>query len=183
MTIGSTALVVNGLKKSMDASPAIHDGYTYLPVRFVSENLDAEVSYRSGGDMLIVSGVQGNVIVDQEIAAVAISKEQAVKTVKDASSKAFQEVKADFDNRQMDPGERVSIETGYKACEKNLAETKAIDEISRYYIIQGTATFLFDRYTGAFYIKGGDGASDWVVKYDPAAKDINGYFVRGYFAG
>jgi hypothetical protein len=99
------------------------------------------------------------------------------------SNKVFQEIKADFDSDQMDPGARVSIESGYRTYEKNLAETKVIGEISRYFIIRGETAFLFDRYTGAFYIKGADGASNWVVKYDPAAKDMNGYFVRGYFAG
>ncbi|MDR1536657.1 MAG: copper amine oxidase N-terminal domain-containing protein [Clostridiales bacterium] len=80
MTIGSTVLIVNGLKKSMDASPAIYNGRTYLPVRFASENLDVAVSCHSGGDVMIVAGVQGNVFVNQKITAVAIAKEQAVKT-------------------------------------------------------------------------------------------------------
>ncbi len=43
MTVGDTALYINGEKIEMDVAPFIEDGTTLVPVRAVSESLDAEV--------------------------------------------------------------------------------------------------------------------------------------------
>lgn len=45
MTVGETALYVNGEKIEMDTAPFIEDGTTLVPVRAVSESLDAEVTW------------------------------------------------------------------------------------------------------------------------------------------
>ena len=186
MTIGSTAVKINGQSKILDAAPNIYNDYTYLPVRFVSENLGADVAYNEESKgSVIVSGVQGNVLVDQPYTNLkAISKADAVTQIKEISNKQYEKVKKSLDSQKMEPDQRVSIENGYRIIEENIKKTKVIDEISRYYVVEGVVNrFLFDKYTGALYLKGGDGASDWIIKYSPNPDFESNMFFRGYFAG
>jgi cytochrome c-type biogenesis protein CcmE len=43
--IGKTFALVNGVKIKLDSPPFIQNGRTYIPLRFISENLDATVGY------------------------------------------------------------------------------------------------------------------------------------------
>ena len=186
MTIGSTTVKINGQTKTLDAAPNIYNDYTYLPVRFVSENLGAKVAYNEEQNAsVIVSGVQGNVMVDQPYTNIkSISKTDAVSQIKDISNKQYEKVKKALDSQKMEPDQRVSIENGYRIIEENIKNTKVIDEVSRYYVVEGVVNrFLFDKYTGALYLKGGDGASDWIIKYSPNPDFDSNMFFRGYFAG
>jgi hypothetical protein len=45
LTIGKTFALVNGEKVELDVAPFISNGRTYIPLRFVSENLDASVEF------------------------------------------------------------------------------------------------------------------------------------------
>jgi len=46
--IGKPYALVNGVKVALDAPPFIQNGRTFIPLRFVSENLDASVEYDAG---------------------------------------------------------------------------------------------------------------------------------------
>jgi hypothetical protein len=56
LTIGSTTVQVNGEKQTVDCAPEIlAPGRTFVPLRFISETLEAEVTYDpSNGQVLIV---------------------------------------------------------------------------------------------------------------------------------
>jgi micrococcal nuclease len=55
MTIGSSEIYVNGLGgKFMDVAPFIRDNRTWVPVRFVSENLGAEVSWNQDDKVVTI---------------------------------------------------------------------------------------------------------------------------------
>ena len=45
MHIGNSEIIVNGVERVMDVAPFIRESRTWVPVRFVSENLGAEVSW------------------------------------------------------------------------------------------------------------------------------------------
>ena len=45
ITIDSNKAIVNGLTQTLDAPAFVENGRTYLPVRFVSENLGAKVGW------------------------------------------------------------------------------------------------------------------------------------------
>lgn len=45
--IGKTYALVNGVKVTLDAPPFIQNGRTFVPLRFISENFDATVSYEA----------------------------------------------------------------------------------------------------------------------------------------
>lgn len=181
MVIGSTTAKVNGIPKILDVAPIIYDDYSYLPVRFVAENLGANVSYNEGVKAtLLVNGVQGNVIVDQPYTGLkTISKTDAVSRIINISNKQYEKLREVMDSKQMEPGERFTVEIGYRAIERNIKNTKVIGEVSRYYVVEGVVyRFFFDKYTGTLYLQGGDSASNWIVENSPDA-----FFFRGYFAG
>lgn len=45
LTIGSNVMVVDGKKVYMDCAPFIHDSRTFVPIRWVAENLGAQVGW------------------------------------------------------------------------------------------------------------------------------------------
>ncbi|MGL4450467.1 MAG: stalk domain-containing protein, partial [Sarcina sp.] len=47
LTLGSNIAYVDGVKKTMSAIPIVKNNVTFVPVRFIAENLDARVSYDS----------------------------------------------------------------------------------------------------------------------------------------
>ncbi len=54
MTIGSTALTVNGQGQTMDVAPVINGGRTYLPARWVAENLGYSVDWDATNKIVII---------------------------------------------------------------------------------------------------------------------------------
>jgi len=52
LTIGSNKAVVNGKAKELDVAAQIISGRTIIPLRFVSENLEAKVDYYSDSKMI-----------------------------------------------------------------------------------------------------------------------------------
>ena len=56
LTIGSTAVQVNGEKQIIDCAPAIlPPGRTFVPLRFVSETLETEVVFDSSNSQIIIT--------------------------------------------------------------------------------------------------------------------------------
>lgn len=43
--VNKTDIVINGVKSKMDVSPAVRNGRTYVPVRFIAENLNSKVDW------------------------------------------------------------------------------------------------------------------------------------------
>lgn len=66
-TVGERVIEVNGNRITMDVAPMIIDGRTLVPVRFVSEALDAEVDwYTAGRTVFITSPLGGDIVSDEE---------------------------------------------------------------------------------------------------------------------
>lgn len=59
VTVGSTKAYVNGVPVEMDAAPFIQDGTTMVPLRFVSENLEAQVTWDNAARRVVVNTVPG----------------------------------------------------------------------------------------------------------------------------
>ncbi len=54
LTIGSKTALVGGTKVELQAAPFVQGGTTYVPLRFIAENLDKEVGYvQKNNDLLI----------------------------------------------------------------------------------------------------------------------------------
>jgi hypothetical protein len=54
ITIGSRIAYVNGQQRTLDVSPVVVSGRTFVPIRFVSENLGANVKWESTARKVII---------------------------------------------------------------------------------------------------------------------------------
>ncbi|MDR1000925.1 MAG: copper amine oxidase N-terminal domain-containing protein [Clostridiales bacterium] len=178
MTIGSKTVRVNGQSRTIDVAPNIYNDYTYLPVRFVSENLGANVSWNTERDNMLVQQAQGNVFVDQYDSALpARSKEEAANRVKAAMNQNFLFFKAEADN---EPYPYFDLPAIYQQIQNNIDNTKVVGEVSRYYVIDSVQRFYCDKYSSEIFYAGsfGGGAS-WVSLYLYGDFWV---FAKGYFA-
>jgi uncharacterized protein YjdB len=55
MVIGNRDITVNGVRKTMDVAPYIENSRTFLPIRFVSENLGASVEWINESRQVVVT--------------------------------------------------------------------------------------------------------------------------------
>jgi len=60
LKIGSRAATVNGIKHTLDAAPRIQDARTLVPLRFISESLQASVQWKSDEREVLVSSSGGD---------------------------------------------------------------------------------------------------------------------------
>ncbi|RXJ02205.1 copper amine oxidase N-terminal domain-containing protein [Anaerobacillus alkaliphilus] len=54
LTPGSTTVSVNGVATKIEAAPEIKNGRTFVPLRFISEQLKAKVDYKSDDQSITV---------------------------------------------------------------------------------------------------------------------------------
>lgn len=78
MTIGSKNVIVNGNKTSLDVPTVLIDDLTYVPLRFVSENLGVNVGYFNEEPFAVFPVIWIDTITDRQ----PMSEEQAVETAK-----------------------------------------------------------------------------------------------------
>ena len=187
MVIGSNTVLINDEPHTIDVPPNIYNNYTYLPLRFVSEALGANVSYNTGeydpstmkfNSYMLVQGVSGNAVVDEyDPSWPVLSEFQAESTIKSLSYDLYQQFvqKNDADH----PG--VDFSSKYKFILSNIDNTRIIGSVSRYFVIESFSMFLFDKYTGVIYTIGFDSQSNWIRRYaegDPLNFDL---FKKAYF--
>lgn len=60
LTIGSRLVTVNGITKEMDAIPKLINGSTFVPIRFVAEELDCTVNYWKDGYGAYITIIDNN---------------------------------------------------------------------------------------------------------------------------
>ena len=139
MYIGEVFAVVNGERKELAVAPTIINSSTYIPVRFVSENLDCNVFYQEGsGNLLPIVAVE-NKTIDKFI---EIEEEDALAKVKNIVKTV------DWSSNQ-----GVLI---HAAVDKNVNAVS--DErflVDRFWIInldiESTQKILVDKHTGHIY--------------------------------
>lgn len=180
MTIDKKEVYVNNKMSILDVAPTISNGITYVPIRFISEVFNAEVSYH--GDELdeisIMFGVP-NIYVDQKISnQEVISKEQALKSLKESLSLLYQ----DFLVYTKEDGDSFYYEgNSMSQIKKDIEQMTFLGEVSRYYIIQGPKRFIVDKYNGNVYYDAGVSIISKMKKYNHSEDEFH-IFMVGYFA-
>ncbi|NLN87247.1 MAG: DUF2271 domain-containing protein [Syntrophomonadaceae bacterium] len=53
--IGSTEYTVNGVSNTMDTAPMIHEGRTFMPIRFVTDNIGAEIQWQAADQTVTIT--------------------------------------------------------------------------------------------------------------------------------
>ena len=55
ITIGSEKAVINGKEVQLDSSAFVENNRTYTPIRFISENLGADVQWNGAEQKVIIT--------------------------------------------------------------------------------------------------------------------------------
>lgn len=74
LTIGMKSCTVNGVDKELPISPAISNGSTMVPTRFITENFGADVEYNSSSDTVSITLEDDGAIKDFSVITGGISK-------------------------------------------------------------------------------------------------------------
>ncbi len=53
--IGSTEYTVNGANNTMDTAPMIHEGRTFMPIRFVTDNIGAQTQWQAADQTVTIT--------------------------------------------------------------------------------------------------------------------------------
>ena len=172
MTIGSDIVTINGNQSTLDVPPTVYNGSTFLPIRFVADALGANVSFNTGGydpttmtfdSYMLVQGVSGNAVIDQiDPAWPMISEFQAESIIMSMSRDLFNQ----FRDRNNAANPYRNFTAVYNFIEYSIENTRLIGSVSRYYVIESFALFLFDKYTGIVYTIGNDRTSNWIRQFE-----------------
>ena len=143
MYIGELFAVVDGERKELAVAPVIVNSSTYVPVRFVSENLDCNVFYQEGiGNLLPIIGVENK-----------YSNLNVEKFVEIEEDDALAKVELIVKSIDWSSGQGTLI---HAAIDKNVSVKP--DErllVNRFWIINldtgSTQKILVDKYTGHIY--------------------------------
>lgn len=139
LTIGKNIVKVNDAPQNLDVAPIIHNDKTYLPIRFVTENLGANVSYFDGLDETkpYIFYKIPQILIDS-IKDKQISKDEAIKNIKENYTTGYKKI---F-NKDI---------SSNKGLDKEFENIKYINETPRYYRFNFMYNILFDKYTGDMY--------------------------------
>ena len=165
LTIGKDKAYVNGNEIQLDCPAILYKDRTYVPLRFVSEILDAIVSYAPPMnndftyyyDTTLPMTAPGtiirdfaNIIVDEKYGDgfTAVSKEEAMKDAKETCliglANFTETIKKDL-NKSGEPIDKFDVELNSIANEIN--RMLYIGEVSRYYQFTiGAYDILYDKY-------------------------------------
>ncbi|MDR1001237.1 MAG: copper amine oxidase N-terminal domain-containing protein [Clostridiales bacterium] len=186
MQIGSRSALVNSEEKTMDIPPTLNNNLTYLPLRFVSQNLGANVEYATGQydvnskkfvDFPIMQGLQGNVVVDEyDPSWPYITEDEAVNIVYSKLNESFNGFKPYYKGEHPE----LNLESAFQLIQANIDSTAIVGSASRYYVVNSCGLLLFDKYTGELYSMHSDKNSNWVRGYVDGDSDNYRLFTDGY---
>lgn len=146
MNIGKKNVKINGVSDIIDVEPIIYHDRTYLPLRFISEKLDAEVGYydnKNPNTLGIITNIP-QVTVDEKYSSdvKVISKEDAIVQIKKALKDSLE-----LQKKNLEP-------ENIKYAEDSIEKISYEYDISRYYVLtglEGIYNIIFDKYTGDMY--------------------------------
>ncbi len=164
---GSRKAVVNGEEIMLDAVPEIHNGFTYVPVRFLAEVFNYKVDYCDGVNLETTHIFPRipQVIISSYDNYRAISKDEAVETVKEQLIKAYELTYGEY---KPWTGNEVYENNG-DDIRKAVFNLEVTDENDRFYTIPVVFDFWVDKYTGEVYVFY-NGMTMTVYKFDPESK-------------
>ena len=143
---------INGKEFVLDVVPKIFNNYTYVPVRFVAEALNAKVNYFDGKDITkphIVIRMPHVMISRYPDNVKTISKEEAIERVREQLIIAFKKKFGEF--IPLAENEKPSREDDKAILRDVITNLKIESENDRYYVIPVMYDFWVDKYTGDVY--------------------------------
>jgi hypothetical protein len=163
LSAGSSEALISQEAKSLGGPVAIIDGLTCVPLVFVSEAFGVNVTYAATREESIVSGVNGNIIIESRKPESLITQEEAVTRAKAELGAHFESFKKWHYNPSVSESRRDAYKRLYTRITGLIDSMAVTGEIGGYYIIQGPKAILFDKATGVMHFKGQDFNGSYVA--------------------
>jgi len=152
LKIGDKTASVNGQNVELDAAPKIYNDLTYVPLRFIAENLNCNVDFADNNSEKALTRDSKFIYVDNKETdeKILYTKEQAEEILQTKLSKHLELFVENFDKNNTQEG--VIIESALPILKDDINNMKFVSEVSRYYIFETPYKFIFDKYTGDIYV-------------------------------
>ena len=184
VTIKNKKALVNGKEVLLDYPPIIYKELTYLPLRFIVENLDGAVAYaqKMSSDYTYYYDTQmpvspadtiireyPNIMIDEkDVGEDGISKERAMEEVKRQCIIGLENFKRSLRQNLIESGESPGrLDDEFASIEKEINRMIYLGEVSRYHKFTiGAYDILFDKYNqNMFFVMYSSGII--VKEFDP----------------
>ncbi|MDR1538791.1 MAG: copper amine oxidase N-terminal domain-containing protein [Clostridiales bacterium] len=162
---------VNGREISLDHSAVIYKDRTYVPLRFVADNLDASVSYEPEMDINVYKQFyetswaispantivrdRPNIMIDEKYPGEAAPQKEAMARSKEVCLEGLENFKKSIIESLASSGEpedRMNDE--FKDIERQVGRMLYIGEVSRFYkFTMGPYEILYDKYNGRMFFE------------------------------
>lgn len=164
LTINKDKAFVNDKEITLDYPAILYNDLTYVPLRFVAENLNATVKWapRLGDEYKCYYDTKmpispadtiirdfPNIIIDEKYdSEKAITKDKAMEKAKETCMEGLENFKESTIKNLIDAGENPErLDEEFKSIEKEINRMMYIGEISRYYKFTiGPYDILYDKY-------------------------------------
>lgn len=148
LKINDKIAFVNNKKYTLDAAPKIIKDTTYIPLRFICENMGLKVKYYKSSEIdLLWLPI---ITVDKELNKPYVSEKEAYNYLKGNLEHAYGKFKDNY-KTLYNPEEKKLVESA-DILRKDIDKIKLTKTISRYYVFEGLFdTIYFDKYTRDIY--------------------------------
>jgi len=158
---------INGKEILLDTPPKIINSSTYVPIRFVTEALGANVNYFDGNDLSkthIIVRIPHIMISRYDKNVKPMTREQCIQIVKEQLITAYEKrygVYKPFSSSDTYVNDGDDIR-------KAISNLTVTDENDRYYVIPVVFDFWVDKYTGDVYVFY-NGQTMSITSFDPSS--------------
>ena len=184
ISLSNKKALVNGKEQLLDCPPVIYKDLTYVPLRFIAENLDGAVTYADRLDLeytyyydtqmpvspadTIIREYPNIMIDEKEALEDRISRERAKAEVHRMCTIGFENFKRSLRQNLIEAGELADrLDNEFASIEKEINRMIYLGEVSRYHKFTiGAYDILFDKYNqNMFFVMYASGIN--VKAFDP----------------
>ena len=176
LTIDKKEALVNSNKITLDVAPEIINNYTYLPIRFVSENMGCEVEYmdtKKGGSEDFANNdfpfFFPTVIVEEKNTNNFNTSNKALENLKNKLISSID----DYKKYLSEAYDSESVDTYISSLKSKISKITYKGDVGRYYIFSSYAgTYLVNKYTDEMYISKGSMTTRNIYELERVYPDV-----------
>lgn len=176
LTIDKKEALVNSNKVTLDVAPEIINNYTYLPIRFVSENMGCEVEYMDPKKGDSENFPNNNypfffpaVIVEEKDSNKFNTSNKSLENLKNKLISSID----DYKKYLSEMYDSESVNTYISSLKSDIPEIAYKGNVGRYYIFSSHAgIYLVNKYTDEMYIFRSSMTTRNINKFDKVYPDV-----------
>lgn len=176
LIINNKEATINNKKVTLDVAPEIINNYTYLPIRFVSENMNCEVGYKDTKEKGFEEFTNNmypmffpTVIVEEKTSDKSNTSNKSLDSLKSKLNSSID----DYKKHLLKVYDKKSVDNYMTSLKSDISALKYESDIGRYYVFESSAgKYLVNKYTDEMYIFKSTMGNRGVDKFDRVYPDI-----------